>query len=660
MRKHDRHARLAPRIDPEAFHHVVRAENLVSAKLDPGFALRIDGEGLLDLAFARDGKVVLVPFLLMQAVMMLMRECSPYIWPTWIPPLRESVAREIESLLDPWIKSLMVARFANDECFALFGENAEARALAERARDYGFLGAAPTDGVIRRIAPYVFAQRFARGKRVAVTDADGATGAAILARIAGSVEAELLDAGRCEAASRWFGLEIFGGVRGDGFDVAIGPREALSGAPVRIVLDGEAGPSERSISIATPIPPAVMVSFDPGDGGSMRHVAAAAPPAPSRPGRIPAMPVVGGSSGRIALIVRSDYLGNDDADSDAARALAERLREQGFTPSLVPANHLRPADFDLLHAFGLRAAFDAGAALEATPGHPPLVVTPYADDPLRESAWGAGITTSTLSNAADATQRRMYFDAIRERRLESPGVPPRGESGIDVRAALARASAVIVASEEEDRRVREEYGIRTSRVVPGILAAEPEAADMAAIAGLDDFVLVHAPMESRCNQYPIVRAAAELGYPIVLVGSVQDTAYYGEAIAALGDWGLWLGTDQITQEELAGLYARCRVFADASWSAAGLYRLLRAGAGGAALVAPATGYARSVWPGLAQIVDPASHENVREGLRDAWQRAGELGPATAARTLDVADPFKSLVGVLAAYQAAAQAVSLQS
>ena len=167
-------------------------------------------------------------------------------------------------------------------------------------------------------------------------------------------------------------------------------------------------------------------------------------------------------------------------------------------------------------------------------------------------------------------------------------------------------------------------------------------------------------MEARCNQYALARAAAELGYPIVFVGSVQDYAYYGEVMSALGDLGIWLASDQVTPAQLAGLYGRCRVFADASWSAGGLQRLLRAGAYGAALVAPASGYARGVWPGLAQIVDPASMANVREGLRDAWQRAPELGPATAARTIEVADPFKSLVGVLACYQAAAQAVSLQS
>jgi hypothetical protein len=225
---------------------------------------------------------------------------------------------------------------------------------------------------------------------------------------------------------------------------------------------------------------------------------------------------------------------------------------------------------------------------------------------------------------------------------------------------LARASAVIASSPEEERRLHDEFGMREGRVVAGVLAPEPAAADIGALVGTDDFVFVHAPMEPRSNQFAIVRAAALLGYPLVLVGSVQDYAYYGEACAALGDLGIWLASDQVSPEELAGLYGRCRVFADVSWSSGGLHRLLRAGAAGAALVAPASGYARGVWPGLAQIVDSASPDNVREGLRDAWRRSLELGPATAARTIEVADPFKSLVSVLGAYQAAARAVSLQS
>ena len=660
MRRHGRHARFAPRIDSEAFHHIVRPEYLVSARLDPGFALRIDSEGLLDLAFARDGKIVLLPFVLMQAVMMLMRESSPYIWPIWMPPLRENVARDIEGLLEPWIKSLMLGRFANDEYFALFGTDTVARAQAERARAYGFLGAAETDGVLRAVSPYIYAQRFASDKRVSIVDRDGASGAAILARSSREIRADLLDDERAALARCWFGLDIFGGIAaGDRFDIAIGGRAAAGDASMRIVLDEAATANERRITVTGPIPPDYMVSFDPGDGGVMRELAVSAPNTPGRPSGIAPMQIVGGSSGRIGIVVRSDYLGNDDADSDAAAALAGRLREQGFVATIVPASHLRADEHDLLHVFGQRALVEVDASLQRRPARVPIVASPYADDARREAAWGASIIASTLLNAPDEALRNMYFDAIRERRLESEGAK-RGDVGTDGPSMLARSAGAVAASDVEERRLHEEFGVTVSRIVAGVLAPELPPESTTEITGLDDFVLLHAPMEARCNQYPVARAAADLGYPLVLVGSVRDTNYYCQTMAALGDRGIWLGSDQLTPGELAGLYARCRVFVDASWSASGLYRLLRAGAAGAALVAPASGYARGVWPGLAQMVDPASAESIRDGLRNAWERSGELGPLTVARTMEIADPFKSLVGVLAVYQAAAQAVSLQS
>ena len=358
--------------------------------------------------------------------------------------------------------------------FALFGDDTDARELAQRARALGFLGAAPTDGVMRAIAPYVFAQRFAAGKSVEITDPEGAAGAAILARSASRVSANLLDRERQETARRWFDLDIYtDGGSGDRADISIGRRGLDVGrADIAIVLDDDTSPGEASIAIAAPIPPAVMVSFDPGDGAPMRQLAVAAPSARARAAAIPAMAVVPGSAGRIGIVVRSDYIGNDDADSDAALALAARLAEQGFTPTVVPANHLRPGDFDLLHIFGTRAASEVNVALERAASYPPVVITPYADDALRESMWGPSIVSSTLANAPDETLRRVYFDAIRERRLESAGLPKRGEGGVDAKSALTRAAAVVASSPEEERRLRDDLG-RDGIAVRGRRPSEP-------------------------------------------------------------------------------------------------------------------------------------------------------------------------------------------
>jgi hypothetical protein len=137
-------------------------------------------------------------------------------------------------------------------------------------------------------------------------------------------------------------------------------------------------------------------------------------------------------------------------------------------------------------------------------------------------------------------------------------------------------------------------------------------------------------------------------------------SYYGEVMGILPGLGMWLSSDQIDAGQLAAMYRRARVYVDASWSGSGLSRLARAGAGGAALVAPTTGYARGVWPGLAQMVDPGSLGGIKAGIRTAWERAGNLSPMLVERTKEIADPFQSLVAVLAAYQYVAQAVSSQS
>ena len=324
----------------------------------------------------------------------------------------------------------------------------------------------------------------------------------------------------------------------------------------------------------------------------------------------------------------------------------------------MPANHLRPGEHDLLHVFGLRAAADVDAQLQRLPSHPPLVVTPYADDPAREEAWGSALVAATLSNAGDARQRAMYFDAIRDRRLESQGQLVRGVSPYDGRPALKRAAAVIASSEEEARRLGEEFGVPACKIVPGVLAPQAGDEDIAALSGLDDFVFVHAAMEPRGNQLAIVAAAAELGYPLVLTGPVLDTAYYGECCAAFGDLGIWIGSEQLTPSSSAPGAAGSLPMPPGPPAAS--TACSRAGAAGASLVAPAPGYARGVWPGLVRLVDPASMRSVRGGFQEAWERAPELGPATAARTIAAADPFRSLVGVVSAYQQASGAVPSQT
>jgi hypothetical protein len=220
---------------------------------------------------------------------------------------------------------------------------------------------------------------------------------------------------------------------------------------------------------------------------------------------------------------------------------------------------------------------------------------------------------------------------------------------------FARARAAIACGEDEERRLRGEFGFTgLTRIVPAVLGDEIEAStSIGELVGAEDFALLHAPIDPRCNQYHMARACAVLGYPLVLVGPVGNVEYYGEVLAALGHGGVLLPPATLCAADLAALYRRARVFADLSWSGNGLHRFARAAASGTALVGSSSGYARTIWPGLVQIVDPGSLDSISVGLRAAWERAPDLGPRTAARTAESCHPFDTLVATLAAYQAAA-------
>lgn len=648
MRRHNRFARLAPAFDLESFHEVVRAEHLACARLEPGLGDRY--EGLLDLVFAREDRIALVPFVVVAGMMVLLRESSPFVWPAWLPALRRATVEEIEDAVEPWLRALTMARVDGEERFRIFAPDAGTRATIEAARAAGWLCAAPSDTVLPAVAPYAYAQRFARGKRVAIEDRAGAYGAALLARTAQATRASLGDAELEARARRWFGSDIFGTPAQDGYDIEIA-QSPHRGAPVSIALS--VAPNARVVEVATPLVPSVTVSFDAEDAPTIGRFSVAAPEPALRPSRAATMPVLGGSSGRIALVLRDDYARVPDADTDAATALAELLRQQGFEANTFGVSAVDGGAWDVVHLFGLRLAPQLGGL--ATP-RGPVVLTPYADDPKDEAAWGSGIVGVTLGLASDVASREHHAWGISERRIAAPTVPaiaaaPWAQDPA-ARHVLARVAAVYLSCDAEGRRLASDFGCAGgfNRVVPALLGPEPEPASIGGLVGSEPFVLIHAPVEPRCNQLALVSAAAALGLPVVLVGVVRAAAYYSETIQALGPGGCWLPEEQLAPGELAALYASARVFADASWSSAGLYRLARAAGYGCGLVVPASGYARAVWPQLVHEVDPASNASILQGLRHAWDDAARSGPLLASSVSTNLTPLPLLAATLAGYQ----------
>jgi hypothetical protein len=173
------------------------------------------------------------------------------------------------------------------------------------------------------------------------------------------------------------------------------------------------------------------------------------------------------------------------------------------------------------------------------------------------------------------------------------------------------------------------------------------------LCGIDEYVLMHGAIEPRGNQHLAVRAAAEAAIPCVVVGTVADVDYYYAMLAVARGQFVGLPENEISAEQLEGLYAGARVFADLSWAGHGLARLVRATGHGALPVVSTAVPCGELWPDLTGGVDPASLESATRVLRQAWVRAPAVSHQIAERTAARADALGTLQGVLGAYAEAA-------
>jgi hypothetical protein len=648
MRRHSRFARLAHRIDRAFFSRAANADNLVAGRLEPAFAPRF--ECWIDLIFMHEDRVALLPFVQVEGPMLLLRESSPLLWPSWLP-IDPTAVEGLEALVEPWLRSLAAFDATDTEALRIFRNDEPTRALIETARADRLLGAAPIEAVLTDAAPYLYAQRFAANRRLGIRSPDGATGAAILTALAGSVRADLCDQRRNDFARTWFDADIYGSAVTE-IDIAIEPglRNEIA---TSIALNGDAQGGTR-IAFVRPAFPSIACSFDPNDAAPVRHFSVRAPEPTLHASRLVAAPIVGGSRGRIGIIVRDDGLRVPEADVDQAQALAAALRAQEFEASVVVASAAQAEQYDLLHFFGHRhAAQFAPLLAQARTRDIPVVVSPALDDFEHHGAWGSSIVGLLTVMLFDDAYIATLEAQLAQRRLEVGDGVPRGTVAYDenaLRAMLAQARAAVFASETEERRAREHLGFRgASRCVPSVGVAELGFEPVGALCGFDDYLLMHAAFQPRANQAALLLAAAQAALPCVLVGSVEDGDYYQSALSRAGPLAVWLPQEALTPQQLAAVYAGARVYADLSWFGYGADRIVRAAAYGCGLVISSALQLDAVWPGIAEVVDPANMPGHAAALRRAWDRAPALAPIVAGRTAELCDPLRSLQAILGSY-----------
>lgn len=653
MRYHDNFAYL-PASDAAALARLVSADNLAVARLEPAHR-QLRQTVMLDLIFSSGGDIAVVPGILIDGAMISERETTPLIWPR---SAYEAVDYEqlfgVQTEVEYWLFSLAVGKQLRER--ALWLRRRDFAPSYEFARDSGFIGATPYSDVLQRLAPYVYASHVSRGRTIGIRDAHGATGGALLARHARTVSVDLGDSQRNDAARAWYGRDIFGAPSAQ-CEVAITGDGSLRGSIATIDLCGNG--SGRRIDVARPVPVEVMISFDPEDSASAGHFHVEAPSPALRPlAGHGCSAAVGGSAGVIALALREDAMRADDADSDDALELAERLRREGFdvrtgTPSQLGASI---AQADLLHVSSLAQPREMLPVLRAArSAGKPVVARANLEDVSSGPAWGMALAHMMNRLAADEVAVRELLGLFARRKVETDHANPKYQEPYDgyendVREALSFCDAVLVSGAAEENFVRARGFARTTHVA-GPIAKDPVApASIQHIVSSGDFVLAHAPIAARSNPFLLLRAAREARLPLLFAGPVVGADVF-MLLRESADETITFALNP-SAAELSALYGCARVFADVGWTSQGGHRLAHAALSGAALVCSNTNYHGRLWTPGVRVADPASVDSIANALREAWDSSevdGEVRRALVDRVAAATDPAAVLAATVTGY-----------
>ncbi len=657
MRFHDRHRRFALAPPPEALASI-DSSMLAFARLEPGWSLT--QRCAIDLGFYRGDRWSIAFGCEVEVAGLLERESSVLLWPLDFRALDERCAEGVERAIFPWLRVQFLNRRAREESLEIFQPGRRSDIL--RARESRLLGVVNYTDLFEDLAPYVYAARHVRpGTHAAIVDPRGAVGALSLERAGAEVALDLGDADALAFASRWLDIEPTQIDRARQYDVAIADRSGeLPAARVRVRRDGgESG--DIAVPVVLSLPPAITVSFDPDDGptASAIGVAIAGEAVAARPSVLHEPAAQGGSSGRIAMLVREDALANPDADISAMQVLARRLEREGFEVGVFPVGARADlSSYDLVHAWGSEVAPAALALLEALPAMP-LVLSLSVDDPRGESFSGPKATKAVYGNVNDAAMLDLYFAALGARALSIENAAPEREfdprpaAEAAVRAMLGRCDAVLLSCAAEEALLRSRFGWSGSTiVVPALAEGAPRCEAAGVLAGEGEFVLCDLPVEARSNQIALALAAKKLDIPVVFTGPVIDHQWFQGLIEVVGVRALWIPQRHLNLGNRAWLRARARVIADCSWTGRGAHQVVAAAATGAFPLLSAAGHGRELFGTLAEVVDPGEHAAIEAGLSRAWERSPVERDSLRSHVRGAFDQTSAFIACVTAYQIA--------
>lgn len=245
----------------------------------------------------------------------------------------------------------------------------------------------------------------------------------------------------------------------------------------------------------------------------------------------------------------------------------------------------------------------------------------------RESILRLGVPGYAASKLWSEVRRRLP-NGIRYR-LEKPAFPYALQSRFydeekriglrNMRAFIyENADVLLPNSHREYEYLADRFGIMNDYVaVPNAVDPSFAAGNAGAFHakyGVRDFILCSAVVQGRKNQIRLVRAARDLGVPLVLVGSEEPV--YGKRCREEASSNVhFLG--ELRGEDLRNAYAAARVHALASFYETPGLSSLEAAVADTVLVVSDRGCTREYFGDFAHYCDPNSERSIREALRKA-------------------------------------------
>lgn len=577
MRTHDDHgefqlwAGCVPAIAARPEHLAVVRFELIQRE---GYDL-----GWLDLTFAAADRTAVVPGVLVDLVTAARSDVSAFLWPRDSGSVvDEAGAYDLARLLLPHVLLLTRARVVPlEQVIRLAG-----CAAFDAARAAGELGAAPLGVAIARMAPWIAAARLAHRGPVAVAGDDAPLGSAVLRRFG------LTALGSCDPqAAAWYGLAPAAAADGvPEVSVAANEGDLDPRAPIRVLL---APPAQREAwdgrPIVAPLPLDVAFSFDPDDGPVVGEFWVQAPRRPAetpRNRRALARDV----ALRLTFIVRDDFAGAPDADTDELGELAVRARDAGATVDFARADSIDALPpHTLAVAFGEVTDRRFRGAVEAlqrrsrpfVAGLQPLA--PYAD-------WHEAALFDGVKRPLDSAMLERYVRAYEAHGFAVEGValtePPRDEAAhVRFAAALAAATAILVSVTDSFETFRTTYGVTNVplRAMLPLVPFDGGAGEVTTLCGTAPFAFAHAPAAPRSGLLTAALALRDTAIPFVIAAPVADLDYATTLRRVAGPRTIVV-TDA-SEALLEALYRHAALFVDASLRPRGLARIFRAVRGGA-------------------------------------------------------------------------------